>query len=76
MFDYTHDNTECFCKYCGNTSYNEEENMCEFCYDDLNIQYHCILCNKYYNYINIEKICIKYIKSSNIIKKFFKSILF
>lgn len=68
---YNHDNNECFCNYCGNNSLNNNE-MCKYCYDDFNIIYHCYICNKYYNYINIEKTCNKFIKSSNIIKKFFK----
>lgn len=71
--NYTHDDTECFCKYCGNNSLDHDDNMCEYCYDDNNLIYYCYICNKYYNYINIEKICIKYINSANIIKKFLKN---
>jgi hypothetical protein len=68
---YNHDNSEAFCKYCGNTSLNDKD-MCKLCYDDLNILFHCYICNNYYNYENIENICIKYIYSSNIIKKYYK----
>lgn len=72
--DYFHDNTECFCRECGNNSLNLEEEMCEYCYDDNNILYYCYICNNYYNYIDIDSICIKYIEAANIIKAFLKNI--
>lgn len=70
--NYNHDDTECFCKECGNNSLNSETEMCDNCYDDNNILYYCYICNNYYNYINIENVCDKYIISSNIIKKYIK----
>ncbi len=69
---YTHDDTECFCTYCGNTNLLNDHEMCEYCYDDNSISYYCYLCNNTYNYHNIKNPCIIYINASNLIKKFFK----
>jgi hypothetical protein len=74
--NYNHDDSECFCRVCGNSSIdNKNEDMCKYCYDDSKLLYYCILCNNYFNYINIENVCYKYIESVNIIKRFFKLIL-
>lgn len=70
-YNYNHDDTECFCQECGNNSLNLESEMCNDCYNDDNILYYCYICNNYYNYINIEKICNKYIQSANIIKQYY-----
>lgn len=72
MNNYLHDDTECFCIHCGNNNLLNNDEMCNYCYDDLSLRYYCYICNNYYNYENIEKICIKYTNASNIIKNFIK----
>lgn len=76
MNNYLHDNTECFCIYCGNNSQLNYTEMCNYCYDDLSLTYYCYICNNYYNYSDINEICSKYITANNIIKKYVKAYLF
>lgn len=73
--DYKHDDTECFCIYCGNNNdFNNEAEMCEYCYDDDSIRYFCYLCSSNYDYAEIDNICITYINASNTIKRLLKLI--
>lgn len=69
---YLHDDTECFCYYCGNSNQTNNNELCNYCYDDESLRYFCYLCSNYYNYHQIDNYCIIYINASNIIKKFFK----
>lgn len=72
--NYKHDSSECFCQECGNNSLDHNINeMCDMCYDDNNLLYFCYLCQDYFNYTDINNICIKYIESANKIKNFIKS---
>jgi len=75
-FNYQHDDSECFCNHCGNNNYLNDDEMCNYCYDDLSLLYYCYICNNYYNYEKILNICPKYIQASNIIKKWFKKYLY
>lgn len=70
--NYYHNDEECFCYECGNNSLYLNIEMCNYCYDDTNLVYFCYLCNGYYNYLEINNICKKYIISANIIKKYLK----
>ena len=71
-YTYVHYNTECFCVECGNNSLNTDQDMSDdCCYNDDNIRYFCYLCNNYYNYNDINNICITYVNASNIIKRFY-----
>jgi len=67
-----------YCHYCNNSP-NSDNEMCEYCFDDMSIKFQCCLCDNiyyYYNYYSNPSVCNSFVNKSNTIKQYIKRYIF